>query len=108
MPYSKSLAARVRQTLRDHPTVERKMFGGLCFMLRGHMLVCVWNDALIVRVGLESYAEALASPHVREFNVTGRPMTGWVLVEPEGIDLDRQLAEWVERAMSFVRTLPPK
>ena len=84
------------------------MFGGIGFLLSGNMLVGVWKMSLIARVGPDEYAQALKQPHVREFDITGRAMKGWVLVEPEGIDEDKQLAEWIERATDFVSTLPAK
>ena len=109
MPYSKSLAARVRQVLaRRRDVSEKKMFGGVAFLLSGNMLVGVWQDSLIVRLGPEAGEQALDEPHVRPFDVTGRPMKGWVMVDPDGIDSDRQLADWVERALVFVVTLPLK
>lgn len=77
-------------------------------MLHGNMLVGVWNDSLIVRLGPEEGDNALTEPHVGQFDVTGRPMKGWVMVEPDGIDSDAQLRDWVERALNFVRTLPAK
>ncbi len=109
MPYSKSLAARVRQALgRRRDVAEKKMFGGVGFLLAGNMLVGIWQDSLIARLGPEAGEQALGQPHVRPFDVTGRPMKGWVMVEPDGVDSDGQLAEWVERALEFVVTLPPK
>jgi TfoX/Sxy family transcriptional regulator of competence genes len=109
MPYSKSLAARIRQALTQRKSiVEKKMFGGIAFLLHGNMLVGVWQDSLIVRLGFEQGDQALAEPHVRAFDVTGRPMKGWVMVEPDGIDHDGQLCQWIERAVGFVRTLPTK
>ncbi len=109
MPYSKSLAARIRHVLAGHGgIVEKRMFGGVAFMLHGNMLVGVWNDSLIVRLGPEEGDNALTEPHVGQFDVTGRPMKGWVMVEPDGIDSDAQLRDWVERALNFVRTLPAK
>lgn len=109
MPYSKSLAARVRDALRsERGVVEKKLFGGVAFLLHGNMLVGIWEHDLIARVGAEQYEQALTEPHVRAFDVTGRPMRGWVLVEPEGTDSDHQLRQWVERARAFVATLPPK
>jgi TfoX/Sxy family transcriptional regulator of competence genes len=109
MPYSNNLAERVRQQLAGNKQIaEKKMFGGIGFLLNGNMLVAIWKDSLIVRLGLDTYEEALAEPHVREFDVTGRPMTGWVMVEPDGTENDRQLADWIGRALTFVRTLPRK
>lgn len=88
--------------------IEKKMFGGVGFLLHGNMCVGIWGAALIARVGPEAYAKALEMPHVSEFNVTGRAMTGWVLVDPDGIDSDRQLRDWLDRSLAFVSTLPPK
>lgn len=108
MPYSESLANRIRTLLGSHHVDEKQMFGGLGFLLRGNLLVCVWHDSLIARLGLESAAAALGEPHVRPFDVTGRPMRGWVMVAPDGLESDELLAGWIDRAWSFVTTLPPK
>jgi TfoX/Sxy family transcriptional regulator of competence genes len=109
MVYSKSLAARLRQMLsQSRGIVEKKMFGGIAFLLRGNMLVGVWQDSLIVRLGSEQAEQALTQPHVRAFDITGRPMRGWVMVDVEGLDRDRQLADWIEGATAFVATLPAK
>ncbi len=109
MAYSKSLAARVRQALSARGgIVEKKMFGGVAFLLRGNMCVGVWNDSLIVRLGIEQAERALAEPYVRAFDVTGRPMKGWAMVDPDGLDTDSQLNDWIERAVAFVATLPAK
>ncbi len=109
MPYSKSLAARIQQSLSAHRgIVEKKMFGGVAFMLDGNMLVGVWENSLIARLGPERGDAALEQPHVKPFDVTGRPMKGWVMVEPEGIDTDDELRGWIEGATEFVATLPRK
>jgi len=109
MPYSKSLAARIRQALAQrNGIVEKKMFGGVAFMLHGNMLVGVWNDSLIARLGPDQGEKALKEPNVKEFDVTGRPMKGWVLVEPDGTENHVQLGDWIERAVEFVGTLPAK
>ncbi len=109
MPYSKSLAARVRQLLTQRRRAfERRMFGGIAFMFNGNMLVGVWNDSLIVRLGPDQGEMALLEPNVREFDITGRPMKGWIMVEPDGVENDVQLADWIERAVKFVVTLPAK
>jgi hypothetical protein len=84
------------------------MFGGVGFLLNGNMLVGVWKDSLIVRLGSDAGDEALKEPHVKDFDITGRPMRGWVLVEPEGVESVDQLAGWIERAVKFVGTLPAK
>jgi TfoX/Sxy family transcriptional regulator of competence genes len=109
MAFSESLAARIRDALgRQRGIVEKKMFGGVGFLLHGNMLVGVWKNSLIVRLGSDEGKAALLEPHVLEFDITGRPMKGWVLVEPDGVDSDEQLKGWIERATNFVRTLPAK
>ena len=109
MPFDATLAGRIRDAVaRMRGVEEKKMFGGVGFLLNGNMLVGVWKDALIVRLDPEEYDGAVREPHVREFDITGRPMKGWVLVEPEGIEDDDQLAGWVKRASTFVKTLPKK
>ena len=106
---SVSLTLRLRDALSAQAAVlEKRMFGGVAFLLRGHMLVGVWNDSLVARVGPEAYEDALLEEHVRIFDVAGKPMRGWVTVEPEGLESDRQLRDWIERAARFVETLPAK
>jgi TfoX/Sxy family transcriptional regulator of competence genes len=107
MAYSKSLADRVQHVLRQRKAiVEKKMFGGVAFLLHGNMLVGVWQQSLIVRLGPDEGVKALREPDVVPFDVTGNPMKGWVMVEPDGLESDRQLGEWVKRAEAFVSTLP--
>src|SRR5207249_7873782 len=109
MAFSESLAARIRDALvRKRGVKEKKMFGGVGFLLNGNMLVGVWKDSLIVRLGSEEGDEALREPHVKEFDITGRAMKGWVLVEPQGVEDDDQLKGWIQRATRFVKTLPGK
>lgn len=109
MVYSESLVRRIRQQLLGTSRiVEKKMFGSVGFLLNSNMCVGVWKDSLIARVGPDQYAGALEKPFVAEFDVTGRAMRGWVLIEPEGLDTDEQLREWVQLALRFVRTLPAK
>ena len=109
MVYSQSLADRIRWALRENRNiVEKKMFGGIGFLLKGNMLVGVWKSSLVVRLGPERGAEALKQPHVKEFDVTGRPMKGWVLVEPDGVNSEQQLVDWIDLATKFVDTLPAK
>jgi TfoX/Sxy family transcriptional regulator of competence genes len=109
MAFSEELAERIRQQLAWRKGVEeKKMFGGIGFLLNGNLLVGVWKESLIVRLGLEEGDEALKEPHVSEFDITGRSMKGWVLVEPQGVEDDDQLGGWVQRAVEFVKTLPAK
>src|SRR3984893_10228144 len=100
MAFDETLADRIRQQLARRKNVEeKKMFGGVGFLLNGNMLVGVWKDSLIVRLGPDEGEEARLEPHVREFAITGRPMKGWGLVEPEGVKGDDQLGEWIQRAV---------
>jgi hypothetical protein len=109
MAFDESLAARIRRHLaRRNNVQEKKMLGGSGFLLHGNMLVGVWTDSLIVRLGPDEGEEALREPHVREFNITGRSMKGWVLVAPEGVEADDGLSGWVQRAVKFVGKLPAK
>ncbi len=109
MAYDEMLAARVRSLLDGRPGYsERKMFGGLCFMLNGNMACGIVKDELMVRLAPETYQDALAQPHVRPMDFTGRPMKGMLYVGPAGIKEDTALARWVDRAAGFAATLPPK
>jgi TfoX/Sxy family transcriptional regulator of competence genes len=107
--FDEGLAERIRERLaRVKDVEERRMFGGICFLLNGNMLVGVLKDDLVVRLGPERAADALSEPHVRVFDFTGRPMRGWVVVEPDGLDTDAELADWLDRARAFVDELPAK
>ena len=109
MAFSTALAERIRQALaRKRGVEEKKMFGGIGFLLNGNLLVGVWKDSLIVRLGPDEGEEALKEPHVSEFDITGRAMKGWVLVAPESVDADEQLKGWIEREVKFVGKLPAK
>ena len=109
MAVSKLLVERIRHVLsRRRGITEKKMFGGVCFLLNGNMLVAVWNDSLIARLGVEQAEIALTESDVREMDLTGRPMKGWIIVEPDGIDSDQQLTRWIDLSLTFVRTLPAK
>jgi TfoX/Sxy family transcriptional regulator of competence genes len=109
MAFDEALAGRIRQRLARRKNVEeRRMFGGVGFLLNGNLLVGVWKESLVVRLGADDGEEALKEPHVKEFDITGRPMRNWVLVEPEGVQDDDQLAGWIQRAVKFVGALPAK
>lgn len=109
MPYSEVLADRIRDALVGREKVEeRKMFGGIAFMLGDHMAVGVVGEDLMVRLAPEDAQSACAEPHVRPMDFTGRPMKSMVLVEPEGIAADSDLAAWVDAAADHVSTLPSK
>src|SRR3954471_10958896 len=107
MAFDESLAARIREVLaRKRGVEEKKMFGCICFLLNGNALAGVWKDRLIARLGPDEGELALLEPHVRAFDITGKPMPNWVAVGPGGVQDDTQLKAWIERATKFVRTLP--
>lgn len=109
MAFDEGLAERLRELLRDRPGIaEKKMFGGLCLLSRGHMFVGIVGEALMARVGPAAYEKALRRPHARMMDFTGRPMKGYVFVDPPGYEEDRDLKRWVEESLKFVSTLPDK
>ena len=109
MAYNEPLAARVRAIVGDDPGLsERKMFGGIAFMLHGNMFCGITRDDLMVRVGPERFEEALASPGARLMDFTGRPSRGMAFVGPEGYTTDEQLRAWVEQTLEYARSLPAK
>jgi hypothetical protein len=109
MAYDETLAERVRAALKGQRGLsEKKMFGGLAFMLSRHMACGLVKDELMVRVGPEGYSAALEQPHARTMDFTGRVSKGMVFVAPAGLRADDDLRAWVQRGVSFVRTLPPK
>lgn len=109
MAFDEGLAERVRELLRGRRDFsERKMFGGLAFMSRGHMFAGILGDTLMARVGPDQYAEALRQPGARQMDFTGKPMKGYVYVAPEVIEEDTALQRWIEQCLKFVASLPPK
>jgi TfoX/Sxy family transcriptional regulator of competence genes len=110
MSYDQNLAKRIRTALEIHPGfVEKKMFGGVGFMIHGNMVCGIQGDDLIVRVGVENNDDALSRPFVRPFMaMPGKPMAGWILVAPEGITTDQDLQEWIEKGYTYAATLPEK
>ncbi len=109
MASSVALAARIRDALaRKKGVEEKKMFGCVCFLLNGNALAGVWKDRLIARLGPDEGEAALLEPHVRAFDITGKPMQNWVAVEPKGVESDDQLTGWIDLALKFVKTLPAK
>lgn len=108
MPYDEKLAEQLRHVLASRAgVIEQRMFGGLCFLLRGNMLCGVHRERLMFRVGKEQDQEALSRPGARPMDITGRPMAGFVFVDPSVCD-EKALGRWVELAEKFVETLPPK
>ena len=109
MAYDEQLADRIRAALATTPDVsERKMFGGLAFMVAGHMACGIVGEDLMLRVGEDGAEAALDEPHTRPMDFTGKPMKSMVYVAPAGTETDAALLAWVERATGYARTLPPK
>ncbi len=109
MAYDEKIAERLNKVFEGNKNVvEKKMFGGITYMYRDHMCVGIADDMLMVRVGPEKYEEALSKRHVRPMDFTGKPMKGYVYVEPKGFRTEKNLKKWVESGITFVKTLPPK
>lgn len=109
MAYDDKAAERVRRALSGRPElVEKRMMGGVCFMLSGNMCAGVSGSAIMIRVGPDAYAQALTQPHVRPLEFGGMRPKGFVLVDPEGYRTAKALAAWIERGVNFASTLPAK
>jgi TfoX/Sxy family transcriptional regulator of competence genes len=109
MAYDEGLAERIRGLLDDHGGVsERQMFGGLAFLIRGHMTVGIVKDDLMVRVGPGTYSQVVREAGARPMDFTGRPMKGFVFVSSEALESDADLQRWVDRGVGFAASLPPK
>jgi hypothetical protein len=109
MPYDELLGVRIRAALGAISNLEgKKMFGGIGFLVNGNMACGVHKNDMIVRVGPANYNEALSRPHTRPFDMTGRPMAGWVMVEPRGCVKEADLKVWVAKGVDFARSLPKK
>jgi hypothetical protein len=107
--FDEGLAERVREVLDDKDLLtEKKMFGGLCFLLGGNMCCGIVGEELMLRVGPDAYEATLAREHAREMDFTGRSMRGMVYVHTDGLAEDNQLAEWVGMAVAFAGQLPAK
>ena len=108
MAFDEKLAGRIRSAVAELEGIEeKKMFGGIAFLLRGNMLVGVHKEALIARIAPEDTDAALKDKHARIFDLTGRPMRAWIMVKRDGVEGARLLT-WIARAVAFVRTLPAK
>jgi hypothetical protein len=110
MAYDEDLANRIRELIAaETGVVEQKMFGGLAFLIGGHMSVSVsGRGGLLLRVAPEETEALLAKPHAGPFEMRGKTMDGWLRVEPEGVATKRQLERWVQRGVGYARSLPPK
>ncbi|WP_030606024.1 TfoX/Sxy family protein [Streptomyces fulvoviolaceus] len=109
MAYDERLAERIRERLGADPEItEKRMFGGTAFLLHGNTAVGVTGDDLMVRVGPEATDAALARPGTRIFDMTGRPMRGWVVVDGAAVAQDEALGDWVAEGRDFAASLPPK
>ncbi len=109
MPYDELLEARIDKIVSRWPnTASKKMFGGICHLLNRNMLGGVYHNFLILRLGEEGAWEALKQPHVRQFDITGKPMKGWVMIEGKGVARDKDLQAWLKKARKFVEPLPEK
>ena len=108
MAYNLKLAERIRSQLDGIPVVEKKMFGGVGFLLNGNMACGVNKDNMIVRVDPEKHVTLLKKPHVKPFDLTGKQMKGWLLVAADGVKTEKQLRAWVKEGVEFASTLPVK
>ncbi len=109
MAFNEKLADRIREQLGpQHGLVEKKMFGGLAFLLNGNMCCGVHGEDMIVRIAAEQTDEALGEKYTRIFDLTGRPMKGWILVHPPGLKTKAALAKWVRIAVEYAVSLPAK
>ncbi len=109
MAYHEGLAERIRGILADRQDVsEKKMFGGVAFMIRGHMSVGIVKDDLMVRVGAGAHDELVRQPHARPMDFTGRPMKGFLYVDSTGLETDVDLERWVGHGLQYALSLPAK
>ena len=109
MPYNKELETKIEDIIINWPNMgKRVMFGGVCYMLKGNLCFGIIKDYLIVRLGKEKAEEKLKLDNVLPFNVTGRPMKAWVMVDKNGYQTEEQLRDWLKAGWDFTGTLPPK
>ncbi len=109
MAYNEALAQRMRKLMKTkRGVVEKSMFGGIGFLVNGNMACGVDKQDLIVRLGEVDFKEALKRPNVRVFDMTGRPMKGWIMVSSGGYPTERSLQGWIDQALAYTRSLPPK
>ena len=109
MPFDQHLVDRIRPILSGpYAVTEKKMFGGLSFLVNGHMCCGVSDSNLVIRTGADAFDEAVSLPHARPMDFTGRPMRGFVYVGPEGYRKERDLAAWIQRGLRFALRQAPK
>ena len=108
MAYNLELAKRLSAEMKRLPAVEKKMFGGIGFLIHGNMACGVQKDALMVRVDPAKHASLLKKAGARPFDITGKPMKGWLLVDQAGFKTAKQLSAWVKEGVQFALSLPPK
>jgi TfoX/Sxy family transcriptional regulator of competence genes len=109
MAFNQELAKQIRTQLGKLRGLEEKsMFGGVGFLVNGNMACGVHRDSLILRLGAAEYEAALEQPHVKVFDMTGRPMTGWVTIGPDGYSNKKSLSRWLNQSVKFAQSLPPK
>ena len=109
MPYNEEIEIRIKKCISNWVNTDQKnMFGGVCHLLNGNMFSGVYKEFLILRLGETNAEKALALPFVRPFDITGKPMKGWVMVEQQGFEADEDLKRWLDQAKVFVGSLPPK
>ena len=108
MAYNEKLAERIRFEMVGVPFIEKKMFGGIGFLVHGNMACGAYKDNMIVRVGPDKHEKLLKKKHTRVFDITGRPMKGWLMVEPEGCKTAKQVSAWINEGVDFALTLPAK
>ena len=109
MPYNEKLEARISKVVAEWKhTALKKMFGGICHLIRGNMFCGVYKDFLIVRIGETSAQEAFTLPYVKPFDITGRAMKGWIMVDERGFESEENLKKWLIKAKQFADNLAPK
>jgi TfoX/Sxy family transcriptional regulator of competence genes len=102
------LVERLTTLLEGRGLEQRTMFGGICFFLNGNMCVGVWHSDLIARIGIDAAEDFVGDEHARAMDLTGRPMRGWMQIEPAGTESDPAISDWIDLAVDFVSTLPQK
>jgi hypothetical protein len=108
MAYDLNLAERIRAGMQGVPFIEKKIFGGVGFIVQGNLACGVHKEDMVVRVNPAKHASLLKRNHVKPFAISGRPMQGWLLVEADGCKTSKQLSTWINTSIDFALTLPPK